>query len=87
MQKYFNKKEKAEALQAAREEYSLLKKDISNVVKAYGSYYDTKDEIFSFSMENMPQNLSQYLENYLITHGKNLSFKQFLPIFRDIVKG
>jgi serine/threonine protein kinase len=82
LKKLTNKALREEALKEAINEYNLLKKEIKNVVKSYGSHYDEQDKVFKFSMEYFPHNLSEYVDiNGCLTP------KQYLPLFLDMVEG
>jgi serine/threonine protein kinase len=74
--------QREEAFKEAKIEYNLLKNDIKNVVKSYGSFYDDEQLVYGFTMDYCPQNFSEYVE-------KNgpLAPKDFLPLFRDMVIG
>ena len=78
----FDQEEKLSALHDARMEYNLLKKKIPNVLHSFGSFHDSKAEIFKFSTEFKEMNLDQYLKSK-----GTLTFKEFIPIFTDIVSG
>ena len=81
--KKFKINERQEALESAKKEYSLLKKNLANVAPAFGCYHDQNTEMFIFSMELFPQNLKILIERGV---GK-LSFDEYLPLFQDILKG
>jgi serine/threonine protein kinase len=70
------------ALLEAKNEYQLLRKGIPNVLKSFGSYHDTEEQVFRFSTEFKEMNLKQLIE-------KNgpLPFERFIPIFKDILSG
>lgn len=76
--------ERNEALNDAKNEYILYKRNIPHVLKSYGSHYEkSKDEeIYRFSVDLMEINLANFIE-------KNgaLSFEQFIPIFSDVLLG
>ena len=78
----YSESDRQNALNEAKIEYNLLKKGIPNVLKSFGSNYDSNKEIFRFSMELMEMNLAQYIKGK-----KNLSFEEFSPIFSDILTG
>jgi serine/threonine protein kinase len=87
LKKIQNDEERQLALQEAKNEYKLLRNNLSNVVKSYGSNFDSAKQIFRFTMENLPENLNDYIDNYHNKNKKSLSFKEFLQIFRDILTG
>ena len=74
--------ERDAALAEARNEYLLLRKNIPNVLKSFGSHYDQTDFVFKFSTECMDMNLLQFIQKK-----GSLSFTEFVPIFQDIILG
>jgi serine/threonine protein kinase len=81
--KKFKIDERGAALECAKEEYDLLKKKLDNVVPAFGSYYDSKFNVFLFTMELFPQNLKMLIEN----SPRKFSFEEYFPLFQDIIRG
>ena len=75
--------EHKEALESAKKEYNLLKKDLKHVVRAFGSHHDPNTDLFIFSMELFPQNLKKLITDSL----SKISFDEFLYLFHDILKG
>ena len=74
--------EREAALTEARNEYRLLRKNIPNVLKSFGSHYDQTNLVFKFSTECMDMNLLQFIQKK-----GSLSFTEFVPIFQDIILG
>ena len=72
-----------EALESAKKEYNLLKKNLEHVAPAFGSYHDPNTDLFIFSMELFPQNLKILITDSL----KKVSFEEYLYLFQDILKG
>ena len=70
-----------DALAEAKMEYDLLRKGIPNVLKSFGSYHEPNKK-FIFSTELMETTLENHIQ------GKGpLSFGQFAPMFKDILRG
>ena len=87
LRKIPNESDRAQALEEAKAEYSLLRNDLKNVVKSFGSNYDKGSQIFKFSMEYHSQNLNEYVENHVSVNNEVLSYQKFIPIFSDILTG
>ena len=81
--KKFKGDEHKEALDSAKKEYNLLKRNLEQIAPAFGSYHDPKTDLFIFSMELFPQNLQMLITKSL---GK-ISFDEYLYLFQDILKG
>ena len=81
--KKFKINERQEALESAKKEYNLQRKNLENVGPAFGSYHDTNADMFIFSMELFPQNLKILITKSL----KKFSFDEYLYLFQDILKG
>jgi serine/threonine protein kinase len=79
----FPEKEKEGILMDAIREQKLLEVGIQNVVKSFGSHYDSKSEMFIFSLQLMEKDLTRYVKE----EGGSIPFGKFLPIFRDILSG
>jgi serine/threonine protein kinase len=77
------KPERQAALNEAMNEYKLYKRNIPNVLRSYGSYFDKTNEIYRFSVDLMEMDLSNFIEK----NGGALTFEEFTPIFSDIIKG
>jgi serine/threonine protein kinase len=77
-----NKRDIPSAKSDAINEYKIMRLDIPNVLKSYGSYFDEANNIFRFSTEMMETNLRKYIQ-------KNgaMSFEKFQTIFGDILTG
>ena len=75
-------KDRPAALLDAQNEYQLLRKGIPNVLRSFGSYHDTNDQVFRFSTEFKEMNLAQF-----INKNGPLPFERFIPIFQDILSG
>ncbi len=74
-------------LQKARQEYSLLRRNMKNVVCAYGSYFDSEQKKFCFSMDLYEQNLTKYIYEFNKKNGRSMTVDEFLPIFKNIITG
>ena len=75
--------EHKEALESAKKEYNLLKKNLEHVAPSFGSYHDPNTDLFIFSMELFPQNLKMLITNSL----RKISLEEYLYLFQDILKG
>jgi serine/threonine protein kinase len=75
-------KDRPAALLHAQTEYEALRKGKPNVLRSYGSFYDSHEQVYRFSTEFMEMNLTQFIEK----HGP-LHFERFIPIFNDILSG
>ena len=62
-----------EALSKAQYEYEVMKKNIPNVLRSFGSYYDTIKKQYQFSTEFMDTNLI----NFIHLNGP-MAFENFL---------
>ncbi len=71
-----------EDLDAAIEEYRILKMGIPNVLRSYGSYWNKEDSIFMFTTDLMKCDLKE-----LVRKEGPMSLENFFPIFKDIVTG
>ena len=78
----FSEKERPVVLSELKNEYNLLRKGIPNVLKSFGSNYNSKQQIYQFTTEH----LEMSLENLIEKEGP-LSFNRFIPIFSDILSG
>ncbi len=87
LERLLSESAQAEGLRAAKEEYNRLKQKNSNVLTSYGSYYEEKDKVFRFSMDFMPQNLFQYVNNHYQTTKRPLELRKFVHLFKDILTG
>lgn len=74
--------EKLVALHDAKMEYYLLKKEIPNVLRSFGSFHETEKEVYKFSTEYIEMSLEQLIQS----NGK-LRFMEFINIFKDILSG
>jgi serine/threonine protein kinase len=71
----------SDSLKDAKKEYSILRKDIPNVLRAYGSYHEPNEK-FVFSTELMKMSLQELIDN-----DGSLCFQKFIPLFKDILSG
>ncbi len=76
------KPQRDEALNDAKNEYNLYKRNIPNVLRSYGSHFDKSAEVYRFSVDLMETDLSSFIDD-----NGALSFENFAPIFSDIIKG
>ena len=81
--KKFKGDEHKEALDSAKKEYNLLKRNLEHIAPAFGSYHDPNTDVFFFSMELFPQNLKMLITKSL----KKISFDEYFYLFQDILKG
>jgi serine/threonine protein kinase len=70
-----------DALAEAKMEYDLLRKGIPNVLKSFGSYHEPNKK-FIYSIELMEMTLEKHIQSK-----GQLAFGQFIPIFKDILRG
>ena len=81
--KKFKGDEHKEALDSAKKEYNLLKRNLEQIAPAFGSYHDPNTDLFIFSMELFPQNLHMLITKCL----RKISFDEYFYLFQDILKG
>ena len=81
--KKFKGDEHKEALDSAKKEYNLLKRNLEQIAPAFGSYHDPNTDLFIFSMELFPQNLQTLITKSL----RKISFNEYFYLFQDILKG
>ncbi len=62
LQKIIDISERKEALAEAKNEYILYKKNIPNVLRSYGSFYDKSQETYRFSVDLMQINLGKFIQ-------------------------
>lgn len=72
-------------LKNANIEFELLTRNIPNVLKGYGCYYDEKKKCFNFTTELMSWNLESWIENIYLEG--DLKFYRFRELFTDILNG
>lgn len=70
-----------QALNEAYNEFKIMNKHLTNVVRSYEFNYDEKNKKFSFTMDLMENDLENMVNE------KPFSFKEFQEIFIDITKG
>ena len=70
------------ALAEAKKENDVMRKNIPNVLRSFGSFYDSVNKLYLISTELMDSNLRKF-----IYKNGPLSFENFVPIFRDILTG
>jgi serine/threonine protein kinase len=75
------KLDRPEALAEAQIEYNILQRGIPNVLKSYGSYHEP-NKMFNFSTELMEMSLKKFINN-----NGPITFENFIPLFKDIIKG
>ena len=61
----FDLSKRQEALENAKKEYNIYSKNIPNVLKSYGSYYDETEDVYRFSIDLMETDLY----NFIIKNG------------------
>ena len=65
----------------AERAYRIMRKKLPNIVRAHGSTFDNERSVLTFSMKYYEGgNFKDYVT-------KELGFRHFITIFRDLVKG
>jgi serine/threonine protein kinase len=77
-----DEKEINEKLSCFYDEYKIMKKNISHVVRSYRCHYDEREMVFSYIMDFI---LGGDLRN-LISQ-ERVSFEKYYGLFQDIVTG
>ena len=76
-----DEKELDQALREAYNEFKIMNKNLSNVVRSYNYHYDERTKQFSFTMDLMKYELGVLIKE------NPFSFGDFYKIFVDITKG
>ena len=79
--------DKGQTLESAKMEYSILSKNLPNIVRSYDHHFDEKLSEYSYTMEYHPYDLTKYVNQYENLKKKPFTFDDFFPIFMDILRG
>ena len=74
----------ADDLSSFEKEFKLSQLGIPNVLKSFGSYFDSASTTLEFTTELMETDLFKFMKE---KKKSSLSFSEFIPIFSDIIQG